>query len=431
MDHGQPSHDRAATPGRAHQREETAAREVLVVDGSPAVPRLLRMHLERAGWQVQEAADGLGALRAAKTRPPAVIVTAGLMPGMDGFLLCRAVRADPQLAAVPVVIYSSISTTEKDAALARSAGATVLVSRGESPAGLPGLLDRILAGTIDPAPLPDAGDPGGAPAHLDHLVAVLLDQQLALDRALEAEREHARALADLDRLRQSLINALSHELRTPLTVVRGHASLLQGARAALPPERAQRQGTAIMESCNRLANLLDDIMLVARLDEDTIPLYTAPVELCIAARTAATSVQNRYGSSQCPIELACPQDLWVEANMRYLTHALTHLIDNAVKHSPAGVPVQIVGGRDGAGATMVRVRDHGPGLPAGDVNRLFEKFHKGTDDTMRAARFGVGIGLYLVRTLTERMGGTVGALARPEGGAEFWLRLRAAPSPLA
>ena len=425
--------------GQRRVREESgreagrtaATGHVLVVDDSPTMLRLMRAHLTRAGWQVREATDGLDALRAAKASPPAVIVTDGLMPAMDGFLLCRAVRADPQLSAIPVVIYSSIYSSENDAQLARTAGATALLSKSDNAAELPALLARIVAGEMERAPLPHMDDLAFARGHLDRLVAVLLDQQVVLDRALEVERAHARALADLDRLRQSLINAVSHELRTPLTVVRGHASLLQRARQAVAPEQAHRHGQAIMDSCNRLTMLLDDIMLVAHLEEDRNVLYTAPVALSTSLATAVTSVQGRYGPSQCPIEVDCPDDLWVQANMRYLTHSLTHLVDNAVKHSPSGVPVTIVAtGAEDADHTVVRVRDHGPGLPEGDSERLFEKFSKGADDAMRAARVGVGIGLYLVRTLTERMGGAVGARTMPDGGAEFWLRLRSAAPPV-
>jgi len=403
---------------------EAAPRRLILADDSPTSLALLRAYLERVGWLVDGMSDGLSALRAAKARPPAAIVTDGLMPGMDGFLLCRAVRADPDLSGVPVVIYTSVYDADEDIYLARTAGATALLPKSSDPTPLLATLEAIMAGQMERAPLPRVDDLNFAREHLDRLVAILINQQVALDQALAMERAHTRALADLDRLRGSLINAVSHELRTPLTVVRGHASLLQRARNPLGPEQSHRHGQAILDACNRLTALLEDMLLVAQLEGDESPLQTSPVALLTSMTTARLAVQGRYSSSPCPVEVSCPDDLWVQANMRYLTHTLTHLLDNAVKHSPEGVSVEVSAHVEyPSGVVLISVRDHGPGLPPGDVERLFQKFSKGADDMMRAARVGVGIGLYLSRALVQRMGGEVGAHNASDGGAEFWVRL--------
>jgi two-component system OmpR family sensor kinase len=219
-----------------------------------------------------------------------------------------------------------------------------------------------------------------------------------------------------DRRLRSFIADASHELRTPLAAVRAYAELFERG-AATRPEDLQRSMSGITRESERMTLLVDDLLLLARLDEGR-PLERKPVDLAQLVGEAVDAA--RVVEPERPIELSV-EPVTVTGDEARLRQVLDNLFANARSHTPAGTPVSVELQRVD-GRAKLRVADHGPGLTEDQAARVFERFYRA--DTSRArASGGVGLGLSIVAAVTEAHGGTAEAGQTPGGGATFVVTL--------
>jgi two-component system OmpR family sensor kinase len=222
------------------------------------------------------------------------------------------------------------------------------------------------------------------------------------------------------RLRRFIADA-SHELRTPLSAVRAYAELF-GRGAASRPEDLERSMSGITREAERMSLLVDDLLLLARLDEGR-PLERKPVDLSQVVREAVDAARV--------VEPARPIDVSVEpaivtGDETRLRQVLDNLLANARAHTPAGTPVSVELKRLDGNLTLT-VADRGPGLADDETAHVFERFYRA--DTSRArASGGVGLGLSIVAAVTEAHGGRAEARPTPGGGATFVITLPLAPT---
>jgi two-component system OmpR family sensor kinase len=249
---------------------------------------------------------------------------------------------------------------------------------------------------------------------------------LALNAMLgEIEIAFAARAASEGRLRRFLADA-SHELRTPLTSIRGYAEIFDlGAR-----DRPEDLATAmhhIREEADRMTLLVDDLLLLARLDRER-PLAMEPTDLVSLVDRAV--VAGRAAASGHPVTLVTPDEAVVAGDAHRLRQVVDNLLANALRHSPDGaaVEVRVTAGPD---AVTIEVADHGPGVPAADRERIFEPFYR-ADSSRARATGGAGLGLAIVAAIARAHGGTVGVEPNGNGGdedseegsgARFWVRL--------
>jgi two-component system, OmpR family, sensor kinase len=215
-----------------------------------------------------------------------------------------------------------------------------------------------------------------------------------------------------DRLRQFLADA-SHELRTPLTSIQGFAELFrleEGEGRVELPTILRR----IEEESARMATLVDDLLLLARLDQPR-PIDRAPVDVAVLAADACTDAVAADPNR--PISLVAPDPVVVMGDRDHLRQAIGNLVTNAVRHTPAGTPVEVTAVLEN-GAGVVRVRDHGPGLDDDAVVHVFDRFWQADD--ARVGR-GTGLGLAIVAGIAAEHGGRAEAANAPDGGALFTL----------
>jgi two-component system, OmpR family, sensor kinase len=225
------------------------------------------------------------------------------------------------------------------------------------------------------------------------------------------------------RLRRFIADA-SHELRTPLAAVRAYAELFERG-ASTRPEDLERSMSGITRESERMSLLVDDLLLLARLDEGR-PLERKPVDLAQVVGEAVDAA--RVVEPERPIELSV-EPVTVTGDEARLRQVLDNLFANARSHTPAGTPVSVDLERVD-GHAKLSVADHGPGLTEEQAARAFERFYRA--DTSRArASGGVGLGLSIVAAVTEAHGGTAEAKPTPGGGATFvvTLPLAAVPTP--
>ena len=207
---------------------------------------------------------------------------------------------------------------------------------------------------------------------------------LALNAMLERlEEAFAQRQASEDRLRRFLSDA-SHELRTPLASIRGYAELFRmgAAREPADVEKAMRR---IEEEAARMGVLVEDLLALARLDEQREPVRE-PVDVSAIARDAVDDARATAPDRR--IDVDAPSGAGVLADPHQLRQVLANLLRNAIVHTPAGTPVEVTVAR-AADNVVVQVRDHGPGLPDGDPDALFERFWRSEGGRERG-RAGAG-----------------------------------------
>ncbi len=277
-------------------------------------------------------------------------------------------------------------------------------------------------------PLDRIGDTAGAIAagDLSRRVSPATDRTevgrlgLALNAMLgRLEVAFAERRASEDRLRQFLSDA-SHELRTPLSSIRGYAELFRigAARKPADTEKAMRR---IEEEAARMGVLVEDLLVLARLDEVRDVVHE-PVDLARVARDAVDDALVTAPDRE--IDLSAEGGAIVSGEPSQLRQVLANLLRNALQHTPAGTPIAVRATRAGT-RVRLEVRDHGPGLPTSDADALFERFWRAEAGRERG-RAGAGLGLAIVAGIVEAHGGTVHAANAPEGGAVFTVELPAA-----
>ncbi|MHB1499986.1 MAG: sensor histidine kinase [Candidatus Dormibacteria bacterium] len=242
-------------------------------------------------------------------------------------------------------------------------------------------------------------------------LGVSLNEMLSqIEQAFEAR------MASEDRLRQFVADA-SHELRTPLSSIRGYAELFRRGASANPEDLGTAMQRIESESI-RMAKLVDDLLLLARLDEGR-PLEMRPVDLSrIAVDCAADqSAADRHH----PIATSAASPVVVVGDESRLRQVVTNLVRNAVVHTPDQTRVEIsVGERADHG--FVEVADHGPGIPTESQERIFERFVR-IDKSRGRARGGAGLGLAIVAAIVAAHHGRIRHLPTPGGGATFRVEL--------
>ena len=238
---------------------------------------------------------------------------------------------------------------------------------------------------------------------------------LALNSMLgEIETSFREREATEQKLRQFLADA-SHELRTPLTSIRGFAELF---RLGTDNDHVDRGVIMrrIEEESTRMKALVDDLLLLARLDE-TRPVEFGPVDLAVLAADACSdAVAAEPGR---PMTLDAPDPVVVAGVRDHLRQAIANLVANALRHTPVGSPIE-VSARLLGGEAIVRVRDHGPGLDTEAIGHVFDRFWQA--DKARVGK-GAGLGLSIVAGIAHQHGGTAEAANAEGGGACFTLRL--------
>jgi two-component system OmpR family sensor kinase len=259
----------------------------------------------------------------------------------------------------------------------------------------------------------------------------------ARDAAALAQRSELRARRSEERMRQFAADA-SHELRTPLTTIRGFAELYRQGAARAPAETA-RLLRRIEDEASRMGLLVEDLLLLARLDQER-PLERLPVDLRVVAGDAVVNASAVAPDRRITVEVVPGTgSLVVIGDDLRLRQVVTNLMTNALAYTPAGTPVtvRLAAERpagDGGGTAVLSVIDHGPGLSPDSAGRVFERFYRGDAARGRlsadSAPTGTGLGLAIVAALVNAHGGTVDVAETPGRGATFHVRLPlAAPDP--
>jgi signal transduction histidine kinase len=214
----------------------------------------------------------------------------------------------------------------------------------------------------------------------------------------QASEERQRLLA----MQESFVGIVSHELQTPIAIIKGYASTLGHPEASWRPEVVRRIAGTIEDECDRLQSLVTDLLDISRIQAGRVAMAFSQVD--IGELVSETVQSMRVKSPERRIGLGVTPDLpLVRADAEKLRRAVQNLIDNAIKYSPADsavvVRVQAVDGE-----MRISVHDKGIGVPEGEQEHIFERFHR-VDTSLSRTTPGVGLGLYIVKAIIDAHGG--------------------------
>lgn len=229
-----------------------------------------------------------------------------------------------------------------------------------------------------------------------------------MKRALEHERE-------LNQLKSNFVSMVSHEFRTPLGIIQSSAEILRDYLDQLAPDERREQLLSITKNSRRMAGLMEDVLLLGRLDSGKMEFNPRPLDLAALCRRLVDELAS-ISDGRCPIEFST-SGLPAEAcaDERLLRHILLNLLSNAVKYSPPGKAV-IFRAAGGEGELVFSVQDQGIGIPAEELPALFDAFRRGSNVGQTP---GTGLGLVIVKQSVKLHGGDIAIDSRVGGGTTF------------
>jgi signal transduction histidine kinase len=242
----------------------------------------------------------------------------------------------------------------------------------------------------------------------------ILTQRLVLEREMaRSARDQTEQLGELDRLRTIFVSSVSHGLRTPLTAARAGLGLL-GTSAA---DRLRPDERDLLENARRntarLGLIIDDLLAYNQMEAGTLRLEGEPLDLRAVVTGAMGTVHPLIREKGQTLEIDLPKPLPVEGDPRRLEQVIVDLLHNANQHTPEGTRVGI-SGRVSGGEVGLSVSDDGPGIPEGEMEAVFRRFHR-----LRSGRGGSGLGLTIARGIVELHGGRMWAESQPGAGTTF------------
>jgi two-component system sensor histidine kinase/response regulator len=360
------------------------AASILVVDDTVENLRLLGDMLVQRGYVVRPVTSGRQAIQAAEHTPPDLILLDVNMPGMNGYEVCERLKAIEKLRDIPVLFLTALSDTA-DKLKAFSAG-------GEDYITKPYQVDEVLA---------------------------RIRVHLALRRAqldLKAQYERLQAL---ERARDDLVHMVVHDMRSPLSVLLAHLEFLREDAAAVLQGDSADSLQAATKAAKALLRMSNDLLDVSRLEEGKLPLTPTPSDLT----KIATDIRDALGTLDRERSISVTFSGPVEAvcDGGVVHRVVENLVNNAVKHTPAGgaiaISIAVVGER-----ARVEVRDEGPGVPVEARTKIFEKF--GTVVARKAGAFhSAGLGLAFCKLAIEAHRGAIGMHDAEPNGSVFWFEL--------
>jgi two-component system sensor histidine kinase/response regulator len=435
--------------------------EILIVEDSPTQAERLRRLIQAAHYRARVAGNGQLALAAIRERKPNLVLTDIVMPEMNGYDLCRAIKSDPTLRDIPVILVTSLNDP-KDIIRGIECGADNFIRK---PYAEDYLLNRIGHMLMNQKLRNNTNVEIGIALYLGDqkhfinaerqqildLLISTYEQAVQVNAELQArERQvielnmrlahHAGELetinreialknlelAEASRMKSAFIANMSHELRTPLNAIIGFTgALLMKLPGPLTVEQDKQLNT-IRSSARHLLSLINDILDVAKIEAGKITLSLETVHYQQLIGEVADTLRPLAEQKGLELQVALPEKpIKVETDRRALAQILINLLNNAIKFTERGtVRISLTErAEDGHTLTEMSVADSGAGIREEDQSKLFQAFSQ-LDSTSTRHAEGAGLGLYLCQNLASVIGGALFFNSDYGSGSTFTLTLR-------
>ena len=371
-----------------HETRLLVTASILVVDDDPVVRSLMRATLERDGFTVIEARDGVEACRLYEEHHPDLLLVDLVMPHMDGFELCRVLRGRAESAYVPIVVATSLDDVPS-IARAYDAGATDFI---------PKPLNWLV---------------------LNHRVRYILRASRAFEELrrnqdrLIAAKEAAEAA---NRAKSEFLANMSHELRTPLNAIIGFSGMMSDRMFGPLNERYAEYANIIGDSGRHLVAIITDILDLAKADADRLLLTEEQVEIAEIVELGSKIIEDMARRAQIEFvsEIKKPLPAMI-GDPAKLTQILVNLLSNAVKFTAPGGTVRLTIEQPLYQGITFRVEDTGIGMSPDQIPIALAPFGQ-VGNSLTRQHDGVGLGLPLTKRLVELHGGTIEIDSEPGKG---------------
>ncbi|QYG06130.1 hybrid sensor histidine kinase/response regulator [Janthinobacterium sp. PAMC25594] len=441
--------------------------EILIVEDSPTQAERLRRLIQSLHYSARVAANGQLALAAIRERKPHLVLSDIVMPEMNGYDLCRAIKTDPTLRDIPVILVTSLNDP-KDIIRGIECGADNFIRK---PYAEDYLLNRISHMLMNQKLRKNQNVEIGIALYLGDqkhfinaerqqildLLISTYEQAVQVNGELQArERQvielnmrlahHAAELetinreialknlelAEASRMKSAFIANMSHELRTPLNAIIGFTgALLMKLPGPLTSDQDKQLNT-IRASARHLLSLINDILDVAKIEAGKLTLSIEPVHcqelMAEVADTLRPLAQQKGLTLEMALGDAGQPPAIIDTDRRALTQILINLLNNAIKFTEQGTVRISLSQReeDGALVTEMSIADSGAGIKEEDQAKLFQAFSQ-LDSTSTRHVEGAGLGLYLCQNLANAIGGALFFNSDYGSGSTFTLALRSKP----
>lgn len=359
--------------------------KLLIVDDTPANIELLSFMLKSRGYNVRTAENGEAALDACGEEPPDLILLDISMPGMDGYEVCRRLKADAALKDIPVVFLSALNETV-DKVRALEAGGVDYISK-------PFKAEEVEARVR---------------THLE-----LRRQKLLLQQNYDRLRE-------LEKMRDGLVHMIIHDLRSPLATIISRLDFFKNdAGTALSPAAA-RDLDETLKTAEVMLRLIGDLLDASKMESGKMKLNLKECDLPWLMDYAVSTMKPLAGPRELSVEPCGP--LRATADSELLARVIQNLVANALKFAPRDGGYVRLAARRVKGGVRVTVENNGPDIPARYQPEIFEKFGQ-VDQEGKRQPYSTGLGLNFCKLAVQAHGGRIGVESSPGKPTIFWFEL--------
>lgn len=341
--------------------------QILIVDDEHDTTELLRYNLQRENYQPLIARNGKEAVNAVQCRAPDVVLLDVMMPELNGWEVCRILRESAKGKSMPIIMLSALSD-EEARVKGLSLGADDYVSK---PFSVKELMLRIRK-------------------HID--------QQHAMKRFLAREQEQ-----------ETTVRYLVHEMRNSLTAISGFSSL------ALKSDDQNKYLRTIYTAAVHAENLLNDASLLTRLEKEEVSLSMESIELVALTKEVVEMFRDTAKKKRLELVERKSPPLLVRGNKTAVKQVLANLLSNAVKYNREGGRIWVSFDEVNPWIDLT-IKDEGCGIPRDELSCIFNKFYRAAGSKLVK---GAGLGLHIVKLLTESMGGKITAASEQGAGSAF------------
>jgi len=359
--------------------------DILVVDDTSANLQVMTSMLEERGYEVRPVPSGKLAIQAIRNKQPDLILLDINMPEMNGFEVCKILKADDKLKEIPV-IFISARTETMDKVKAFSVGGVDYVEK---------------------------------PFQFEE-VNVRVKTHLELQRKKKELKENYDKLKDLEKLRDNLVHMVVHDMRSPLTGIYGFLQLLQGNIASTLKDQDTTYLQMIMNSTEELIGMVSSLLDVSRLEAGQMPLKKKTCDLREVIASGVKSLGSLTGERtiiheplETPVMAMCDPDV--------TGRIVANLVANAIKFTPEDGTIRIACSAEG-NQSKVTVSDTGYGIPDEYRTKIFEKFGQ-VESRAEGKKYSTGLGLTFCKLAVEASGGQIGVDSEVGKGSTFWFTL--------
>jgi signal transduction histidine kinase len=374
---------------------ESPTATIMVVDDTPANLKLLEEMLQGRGYRVVQFPRGIMALRAAARNPPDLVLLDIMMPEMDGFEVCRRLKADEGLKDIPVLFISALDGTD-------------------------GKIKAFSAGGLDYVT---------KPFHEEEVLArvkthlALRRQQVRIEAQKRQLQEDHDRLRELEALRDNLVHMIVHDMRSPLMGILGLAEIMVEELKKLGHDELASDAGEILTTGGSLRDMVTTLLDISRMESNEMPLEKESCDLREVIANAMASLGALVSDSTVLFEP--PVDgMAAICDPKISRRVVANLVANAIKFTGRRGDVRVGLDRVPEGV-RITVCDTGPGIPPEYHRRIFEKFGQ-VAARKEGKMYSTGLGLTFCKLAVEAQGGRIGVDSEAGKGSTFWFILPAA-----